>query len=114
MISEIKPMNTQAHEQLSKIDLDKLKNYEEVEFETLEVGNHFPYTTNKYQEEGRKISYGVVKTKEDDHITINGYIPKGEEPTFPDWKIIHPDRNKKYRFYKRIQLNSPETTSSCE
>ncbi len=99
------------NEQLSKMDLDKLKNYQEVEFETLEVGDHFRYTSNKYQQQGRKLAYGVVKTKGFGSITVNAYQQNPEEePMYPDWTIVHPDRNKQYIFYKK----EPRVCDSCE
>lgn len=93
---------------LSQDDAKKLLNYEQVDFANLNVGDHFRYTSNKYQETGRKLAYGVVKSKGLDSITVNGYCPNGEEPLYPDWRISHPDRNKKYNFYKKISQNGSE------
>ena len=91
---------------LSQDDATKLLNYEQVDFANLNVGDHFRYTSNKYQQTGRKLAYGVVKSVECGAITVNGYCPNGEKPLYPDWRISHPDRNKKYNFYKKINKNA--------
>jgi len=104
-ILEKKTMNIQSNDQLlSQDDAKKLLGYERIDFGNLNEGDHFRYTSNKYQEEGRKLAYGVVKTKGLGSITVNSYQPNPmEPPTFPDWTIKHPDHNKQYLFYKKIK-----------
>ena len=108
-IPEKKTMNnihSNDNQYLSQSDAKKLLNYEQVDFGNLNVGDHFRYTSNKYQETGRKLAYGVVKSRDLDSIWVNGYCPNDEQPRFPDWRISHPDRNKKYNFYKKIKSYS--------
>jgi len=97
-------IHSNDNQYLSQSDAKKLENYERVDFGNLNVGDHFRYTSNKYQQSGRKLSYGVVKTKDLDSITVNAYQPNPmEAPMYPDWTIKHPDRNKNYNFYKKIK-----------
>jgi len=68
---------------------NKLNGYDRIEnkdvLANLKVGQHFRYTTNKYQEPGRHCKYGVVKSIDaDGQIWINGF--KMTE-TYPDWKL---------------------------
>lgn len=114
-IPEKKIMNIHSNDNqyLSQSDAKKLENYERVDFGNLNVGDHFRYTTNKYQQQGRKLAYGVVKTKELGSITVNGYSPNPEEePMYPDWTIKHPDRNKQYNFYKKIKSYSQNVSDN--
>lgn len=97
---------------LSQSDARKLENYERVDFGNLDVGVHFRYTSNKYQQSGRKLAYGVVKSKGLGFITVNAYQPNPEEPPmYPDWTIKYPDRNKQYNFYKKIKSYSQNNMS---
>ena len=96
-------IHSNDNQYLSQDDARKLENYERVDFGNLNLGDHFRYTSNKYQQQGRKLSYGVVKTKDLGSITVNAYQPNPmEAPMYPDWTIKHPDRNKNYNFYKKI------------
>jgi hypothetical protein len=104
-------IHSNDNQYLSHDDAKKLLHYVQVDFGNLKVGDHFRYTSNKYQQAGRKLSYGVVKSKNDDSITVNGYNPNPEEePMYPDWTIKYPDRNKKYNFYKK----EPKVCDACE
>jgi hypothetical protein len=109
-------IHSNDNQYLSQDDAKKLLNYERVDFANLNVGDHFRYTSNKYQQQGRKLSYGVCKSKGLDSITVNAYQPNPmEEPMYPDWTIKYPDRNKQYNFYKKIKgyykSNSVESES---
>lgn len=109
-------IHSNDNQYLSQCDAKKLENYERIDFANLNVGDHFRYTSNKYQQQGRKIAYGVVKSKGVSSITVNGYIPNPEEesPMYPDWTIKHPDRNKQYNFYKKISGFSKNGSSDDE
>ena len=67
---------------------EKLTGYTEVSIDELKINDHIRYTSNKYKEEGRKISYGVVKSI--NPLTVNSY----KDIKFPDWKL---DINNKYK-----------------
>jgi hypothetical protein len=80
---------------------EKLKDYKEIQSKSLKPTYHFRYTRNQYQEEGRKLAYGVVETLNDDGtLMVNGYSPDGNHQ-YPDWKIDPLNRHKRYRFYMR-------------
>ena len=114
-IPENETMNIHSNDNqyLSQSDAKKLLDYERVDFGNLNVGVHFRYTSNKYQQAGRKLAYGVVKTKGLGFITVNAYQPNPEEePMYPDWTIKHPDRNKQYNFYKKIKSYSQNVSDN--
>jgi hypothetical protein len=66
---------------------DKLKDYKEIKGGVLTKDLHFRYTCNKYQEEGRKVAYGVVQKVDmaEGLLWVNGYSPDGKHQ-YPDWK----------------------------
>lgn len=86
---------------LSNEDKDKLRDYDVADYKKLKVGSHFRYTSNKYQEVGRKLAYGVVKEvdKKAKTLTVNGYNPKGADDKYPDWTIDCMNSFKEYIFY---------------
>ncbi len=93
---------------LSNEDKNKLRDYETIDYRKLKVGSHFRYTSNKYQETGRKLAYGVVKEvdKKAKTLTVNGYNPrpkgtesKGSDDKYPDWTIDCMNSFKEYIFY---------------
>ena len=88
---------------LSDEDKCKLSNYDTIDYKTLKVGSHFRYTSNKYQETGRKLAYGVVKAvdKKNKKLTVNGYNPKGADDKYPDWEIDCMNTFKEYIFYAK-------------
>jgi len=86
---------------------EKLNGYEEIGVEELVIGCHYRITSNKYQEEGRKLGYIVIKKiNKDGSIMVNGY---GEQK-FPNWKVQHNNKYKRYRYYRKKEL---EWTGLC-
>ena len=78
---------------------NKLNEYVEVGGDTIKRGDHFYYSQNKYQEEGRKLVYGVCSSATKGRLTVNGYVPKGQEPEHDPWVIDVNNKFKEYRFY---------------
>jgi len=111
-------------ELLTKDEVNKLKGYTMIDFNSLQVGDHFRYSANKYvssgdtlqsslssenNEGGRKLAYAIVKKKgpcngvasNENSIFVNWFFPYGINK-YPDWKIDPTNKYKKYIFYKRI------------
>ena len=66
-------------------------------FKNALVGDHFRYTSNKYREKGRKMSYSIIKKiLPNRDLMVNGY-----KSNFPDWCIKQNDRYKQYKFYMK-------------
>lgn len=112
--------------ELLEIDeLNKLMDYSMIEFNKLKVGDHFRYTSNKYKdprsgvdtvEDGRKLTYAVVKTVDEDFFTVNGYQGKKTGGVtvgnkYPDWKIEPKNKYKNYIFYKKHASSVPTLKS---
>ena len=74
----------------------KLRDYKEVNVDELRTGDHFRYTSNKYQEHTRKCCYGIVKNIQNGVLQVGGY-----KTDFPDWHLDPKHKYKQYRFYKK-------------
>jgi hypothetical protein len=85
---------------------DKLNGYKEVEGNSIKRFDHFFYSQNKYQEEGRKLVYGVCSSATKGRLTVNGYVPKGQEPEHDPWVIDVNNKYKEYRFYVKPVTDS--------
>jgi hypothetical protein len=88
----------------------KLRGYELVTNLThLCVGDHVRITQNRYQQEGRRCSYLVLKRYD---TAVGAWWVNGFRSEFPDWKIsVRPlNRYKAVRFYRK---NSVEYTGQC-
>jgi hypothetical protein len=84
----------------------KLKDYTLIEdLSNIMSGDHIRYTSARYQEEGRKCAYVIVKSIDDGVLTVNGY-----KSTYSDWKVDPLSKFKEYKFYKKIQ---PVYTGEC-
>ena len=81
------------------VNENKLNGYVEVGGDTIKRFDHFFYSQNKYQEEGRKLVYGVCSSATKGRLTVNGYVPKGQEPEHDSWVIDVNNKYKEYRFY---------------
>jgi hypothetical protein len=81
------------------VNENKLNEYVEVGGDTIKRFDHFFYSQNKYQEEGRKLVYGVCSSATKGRLTVNGYVPKGQEPEHDPWVIDVNNKYKEYRFY---------------
>ena len=81
------------------VNENKLNGYGEIRGDTIKRGDHFFYSQNKYQEEGRKLVYGVCSSATKGRLTVNGYVPKGQEPEHDPWVIDINNKFKEYRFY---------------
>jgi hypothetical protein len=89
---------------------DKLNEYSEVDGNTIKRSDHFFYSQNKYQEEGRKLVYGVCSSATKGRLTVNGYVPKGQEPEPDPWVIDVNNKFKEYRFYVKPTSVRPTQT----
>ncbi len=69
-------------------NFEKLAGYTEIDVNELKVGDHIRYTSNLYKQEGRKVSYGVVKSI--NPLMVNSY----KDVKYPNWKL---DVNNKYK-----------------
>ena len=85
----------------------KLQGYKLVDdLETVKVGDHLRYTSNKYGEDGRKCSYIIIKSIDEDKVmTVNSY-----KPIYDDWRIDPYNQFKHYYFYKK---DEPVFTGEC-
>ena len=86
---------------------DKLKGYTEVNVNDLKVGNHIRYTSNLYKQEGRKVSYGVVKSI--NPLMVNSY----KDIKYPDWKIDVSNKYKNIRLYMKLDKVYSGFCSKC-
>ena len=77
-------------------NFDKLKGYTEINVNDLKINDHIRYTSNKYKDDGRKISYGVVKSI--NPLMVNSY----KDIKFPDWKLDINNKYKGIRLYKKL------------
>ena len=75
---------------------EKLTGYTEVSIDELKINDHIRYTSNKYKEEGRKISYGVVKSI--NPLTVNSY----KDMKFANWKLDVMNKYKNIRLYMKL------------
>ena len=78
---------------------NKLKDYTEIQYSELKVGDHFRYTSSVYKEpDARKCCYAIVKKiNEDNSLMVNGY-----KPTYSDWKLDPNNKYRQFKFYKRL------------
>ena len=94
---------------LTPEDKEKLKDYEVVKnLNSINVGDHFRYTQNKYQQQGRKLCYAVVHSIDYDNqiLEVNGFKPKhSEEQKYANWQIDYINKYKNYIFYKKVNNN---------
>ena len=74
---------------------EKLVGYTEVNVNELKVGDHIRYASNKYKQDGRKISYGVVKCISP--LMVNSY----KSELFPNWKLDVNNKYKNIRIYMK-------------
>ena len=91
---------------------NKLNGYGEVGGDVIKRGDHFFYSQNKYQEEGRKLVYGVCSSATKGRLTVNGYVPKGQEPEHDPWVIDVNNKFKEYRFYMKPTIGKPSVKVS--
>ena len=84
---------------------NKLQGYEEVQPSDLKEGDHIRITQNKYQEDGRKCSYVVLKK-----FVENIWICNSYKPMYPDWGIDATNKFKQYKFYRKPK---PVYTGCC-
>jgi hypothetical protein len=82
----------------------KLRGYDLVtDLKTLYPGDHMRITQNKYQEDGRRCSYIILKRYDADAGVwwVNGY-----NSLHPDWKIdiAIPNHHKQVRFYRKREV----------
>ena len=91
-------------------DKKKLRDYDIISFSSLKMGDHFRYTSNKYREQGRKLSYGVVHgfDKENKILEVNGYTADDEDQKYPNWNIDYNNKYKHYVFYTKRDTNKFE------
>ena len=79
----------------------KLKGYRQyTDYKSIQVGDHFRTTQNKYQESGRKCMYVVVQSVDDDIIHVNRYSPTGDHK-YPNWRLRLDCAFRKIRLYKK-------------
>lgn len=93
---------------------NKLRGYDLVTNLThLCVGDHVRITQNRYQQEGRRCSYLVLKR----YDTVAGaWWVNGFRSEFPDWKIsVRPlNRYKAVRFYRKKEVEYTGQCHQCE
>lgn len=87
---------------------NKLVGYEEVQPSDLKQGDHLRITQNKYQEEGRKCSYIVLKKFVEGVWICNSY-----KPMYNDWGIDPTNKFKQIRFYRKPPRVYTGTCSKC-
>ena len=86
-------INIELFENMTIENFDKLRGYTEVNIDDLKVGDHLRYTSNKYKEVGRKISYGVVKSI--NPLMVNSY----KDVKYPNWELDVSNKYKNIRLY---------------
>lgn len=78
----------------------KLKGWKQVELDTIKTGDHLRITKNKFQEPGRRCSYVVVQSvDEDGEIFVNSYGTN----KFPNWRLKPFCQYKQIKIYKRSE-----------
>ncbi len=99
-------INQTDRSKLTLVDKNKLIDYDVVPYEDFKVGDHFRYTSNKYQIKGRKLAYGVIHGNDIQNrvMEVNGYT-NDDEQKYPNWKIEVDNRYKQYVFYKKVRTN---------
>jgi hypothetical protein len=80
----------------------KLKGYRLfTDYDNIQAGDHYRLTQNKYQEPGRKCSYIVVQSVDDERvILVNRYSPINDHQ-FPDWVLKLGCQYRKINLYKK-------------